>query len=143
MPRYVVFALDKDAKPAPQAEVSAQTTEETPKKESPKGGGFSEMPFILGGIFFLFYFIVLRPQKRRAERERQDKLNMLEKNDKVQTIGGIYGSIISVSDKEDEIVVKVDDNTRLKMTKTSIARNITREEKLKADKEAKTQDKPK
>ena len=143
MPRYVVFAQDKDAKPAPNAEVSAQTTEETPTKEGATGRGFPEMPFILGGIFFLFYFVVLRPQKRRAERERQEQLTLLNKNDKVLTIGGIYGSIISVSDKEDEVVVKVDDNTRLKMTKASIGRNITREETLKAAKEAKTQEKTK
>ena len=151
MPGYVVFAQDKDAQPAPKdkakAEVGQGTTEEGASTQepapTPQGRGFADMPFILGGIFFLFYFIVLRPQKRRQERERQEQMNLLNKNDKVITTSGIYGTIISVSDKEDEVVVKVDDNTRLKMLKASIMRNITREETLKAEKEAKTQDKPK
>ena len=139
MPRYVVFAQDEAKEPKATVGAAPETKDPAAKQQSPS----FELPLILGGIFFVFYFVVLRPQKRRAERERQDKLNMLEKNDKVQTIGGIYGSIISVSDKEDEIVVKVDDNTRLKMTKASIGRNITREETLKAAKEAKTQEKTK
>ena len=144
MPGYVVFAQEKDAKAAPKAEVSAQTKEDASTQEPAKPQSPSlEMPLILGGIFFIFYFVVLRPQKRRAERERQEQMNMLNKNDKVITTAGIYGTIVSVSDKEDEVTVKVDDNTRLKMLKASIMRNITREETLKAEKEAKTQDKPK
>ena len=153
MPGYVVFAQEKDAKAAPKVEPKAapkleagpETKEEVATTEQPAkpATGFNELPFILGGIFFLFYFIVLRPARRRQERERQEQSTLLNKNDKVLTIGGIYGTIISVSDKEDEVVVKVDDNTRLKMTKASIGRNITREETLKAEKEAKTQDKSK
>ncbi len=52
----------------------------------------------------------------------------LKKNDKVLTTSGIYGTVISVAEKEDEVVVKVDDNTRLKMVKAAILRNITNEE---------------
>ncbi len=144
MPGYVVFAQDKDAKApkleaAPEKEGETATTEQPAKPAQPS----YELPLILGGIFFLFYFVVLRPQKRRQERERQEQMTLLNKNDRVLTTAGIYGTIISVSDKEDEVVVKVDDNTRLKMLKASIMRNLTREEALKAEKEAKTQDKPK
>jgi preprotein translocase subunit YajC len=79
-------------------------------------------------IFFAFYLIVIRPANRR-EQERQAKLlSTMEKGDKVMTIAGIYGTIISVAEKEDEVVVKVDDNTRLRMTKRSIVQNMTREE---------------
>jgi preprotein translocase subunit YajC len=95
-----------------------------------------EMPLILGVIFILFFLVVLRPAQRRQERERQDLLNSMKKNDKVITTAGIYGTVVSVSDKEDEVVVKVDDNTRLKMLKSSIHRNITAEENLKAAAEA-------
>ena len=159
MPGYVVFAQEKDAKAAPKEEPKAgpkegpkagpgteagEGTATTEQPVKPPSSGFTqELPFILGGIFFLFYFIVLRPAKRRQERERQEQTTLLNKNDKVVTTAGIYGTIISVSDKEDEVVVKVDDNTRLKMLKASIMRNITREETLKAEKDAKTQEKPK
>ena len=147
MPGYVVFAQEKDAKPGPKLEPNpeAKTTETTGTPDTPakpQAPAFEPM-LILVAVFFLFYFVVLRPQKRRQERERQDQLSLLNKNDKVLTIGGIYGTIISVSDKEDEVVVKVDDNTRLKMTKASIGRNITREETLVAEKAAKAQAKSK
>ena len=59
---------------------------------------------------------------------------MTEKNDKVLTAAGIYGTVLSVSDKEDEVVVKVDDNTRLRMIKSGITRNLTKEEALAAAK---------
>ncbi len=147
MPGTVVFAQEKDAKAVPKAEMKADpkeaagTTEEQPTpKPAPT---FPEWPLLLGGIFFIFYFVVLRPQKRRQEKERLEQQNLLNKNDKVITTAGIYGTIVAVSDKEDEVTVKVDDNTRLKMLKASIMRNITREETLKAEKEAKTQEKSK
>jgi preprotein translocase subunit YajC len=96
-----------------------------------------ELPLILMLIFFAFYFIVIRPSQRRQERERLALLNSLKKNDKVLTSGGIYGTIVSISDKEDEVIVKVDDNTRLKMLKSSILRNLTQEEAARAEKELK------
>ena len=99
--------------------------------------GFAPGPLVLMlGIGMLFFLIVLRPAQRRQERERQALLNGTKKGDKVLTSAGIYGTVVSVSEKEDEIVVKVDDNARLKMLKGSIVRNISAEEAQKAEKEA-------
>lgn len=102
------------------------------------GGGLFDSPFIilLPMILMLYLLIVVLPGRRRAERERQDLLNKMSKNDEVLTIGGIYGTVVSVHETKDEVTVKVDDGTRLKMTKSSIARNITAEENLKKAKEA-------
>ena len=94
-------------------------------------------PLILVGMFALLYVIVLRPAQRSRDRERQQLLTGLKKNDKVLTTAGIYGTVVSVSDKEDEVVVKVDDNTRLRMLKGSIMRNLSNEEAQKAEKEKK------
>lgn len=91
------------------------------------------LPLLLG-IGVLFYFFILRPS-RTQEKERQSLLTSLKKNDKVVTHAGIYGTIVSVSDKEDEIVVKVDDNVRLKMIKASIMKNLTNEEAAREAKE--------
>ena len=99
----------------------------------------SPLPFDLllpVGIAFVFYLLVWRPM-RRQEKERQGLLTSLKKNDKVLTTAGIYGTVVSVSDKEDEVVVKVDDNTRLRMLKGSIMRNLSNEEAQKAEKEKK------
>jgi preprotein translocase subunit YajC len=80
--------------------------------------------FVIVGVFL----ILMMRGSRRQERERQTMISNLEKNDKVLTVAGIYGTVISISPNEDEIVVKVDDNTRLKMTKASIQRNISKEQ---------------
>jgi preprotein translocase subunit YajC len=82
------------------------------------------------GLIFLFYLFFIRPMMRQ-EAERKNLLSRMKKNDKVLTSAGIYGTIIAVSDTEDEITVKVDDNVRLRMTKGSILRNLTNEESAK------------
>jgi preprotein translocase subunit YajC len=100
-----------------------------------------EMLVFMAIALAFFWFVVLRPQRRRQEQERNALLMSLKKNDRVLTIAGIYGTVVSVSENEDEVTVKVDDNTRLKMTKSSIARNLSGEEAAreakgtKADKE--------
>jgi preprotein translocase subunit YajC len=98
---------------------------------SPQGqGDLSQMlatfgPLIL--IFVLGYFLMIRPM-RKQEADRKTMASNLRKNDKVLTAAGIYGTVIQSSETEDEVVVKVDDNTRLRMLKSSIVRNLTREE---------------
>ncbi len=52
----------------------------------------------------------------------------MKKNDKVITHAGIYGKVIAVTEKEDEIVVEIDDKVRVKMVKNAILRNLTNEE---------------
>jgi preprotein translocase subunit YajC len=84
----------------------------------------------------LAYFLFIRPMQRQ-EKERAALLTTTKKNDKVITHSGIYGTVVSVSEKEDEIVVRVDDNVRLKMIKNSILRNLTNEEAAKEAKAAK------
>ena len=83
--------------------------------------------------------VALLPGRRRQEKERQSMITNLKKNDEVLTIAGIYGTVVSVNETKDEIVVKVDDGTRLRMTKASIHRNISGEEAAKAAKAAKDQ----
>jgi preprotein translocase subunit YajC len=105
------------------------------EKQQPQGFPL-EFPLLMMAVLFLAWMFLFRPARRAQQQERDALLKEMQKNDKVLTMAGIYGTIISVSDKEDEIVVKVDDNVRLKMTKGSILRNLTREEAAKAQKEA-------
>jgi preprotein translocase subunit YajC len=102
------------------------------------GGGLFDNPIVflaLPGIL-LFYILFLRPM-RKQEQERSALLTNTKKNDKIITHSGIYGTVVSVSEKEDEITVRVDDNVRLKMVKNSILRNLTNEETAKEAKAAK------
>jgi len=83
-------------------------------------------PFII--IMFLFYFLLMRPQKKEQQR-RQEMLSAVKKNDRVVTVGGVYGVVTNVRTEADEVTVKVDEatNTKLRMTLSSIARIITDE----------------
>ena len=93
-----------------------------------QGGNPLSMLIPMVAIFFVLYLVVLRPMKRQEAERQKQLLTNLKKNDKILTIGGIYGSVVSVAEKDDEVVVKVDDNTRLRMTKRSIVQNMTKEE---------------
>jgi preprotein translocase subunit YajC len=89
----------------------------------------NNMLIIMIGVFFLFWLLVARPAARRQEQERLALLNSLDKGDRVLTAAGIYGTVASVNPQEDEVLIKVDDNTKIKMTRGSVVRNLTREEK--------------
>ncbi|OGO23656.1 MAG: preprotein translocase subunit YajC [Chloroflexi bacterium RBG_16_50_9] len=69
-------------------------------------------------IFALFYFVMIRPQRKR-QKEHQTMMQELQKGDKVITAGGIYGTIDSLS--EDSIVIKVESGGTLRVARGSIA----------------------
>lgn len=98
------------------------------------GGMISFLPLIL--IALVFYLLLIRPMKKQ-EQERQRMASNLKKNDEVLTNSGIYGTVVDVSETDDKITVRVADNVRIKMTKGSVARNLTNEEAAKSAKEAK------
>jgi preprotein translocase subunit YajC len=84
------------------------------------------LPFLAIGL--LFYFMLIRPQRKEQSR-RQDMLGNVKKNDRVVTIGGIYGVVMNVHREADEVSLKVDEatNTKLRITLSSIARVISGE----------------
>jgi preprotein translocase subunit YajC len=107
---------------------------EAPAKPAPDGNPLSALPLFLI-LMVMGYFLLIRSPMKRQEAERNAMMANLKKNDKVLTQAGIYGTIVNVAEKEDEITLRVDDNVRLKVTKGSIARNLSREEEIKAAKE--------
>lgn len=97
--------------------------------DAPKGPP-SFMPLVMiGGLFLLFYLFMIRPQMRQ-EKERKALASNLEKNDDVLTHSGIYGTIVSLSDKEDEVTVRIAENVKVKMMRAAIIRNITKEKQF-------------
>ncbi len=86
-------------------------------------------------IIGVFYFLVIRPQNRK-QKDSQKMLQSLRKNDRVATIGGIRGIIVAV--KEDSVVIKVDDNTKIEFNKGAVSQVLERkEEPAEAAKESK------
>ncbi|MCH5286877.1 MAG: preprotein translocase subunit YajC [Christensenellaceae bacterium] len=55
----------------------------------------SLLPMIL--IFVVFYFLMIRPQ-RKKDKQVKEMLNNLKKDDRICTIGGIYGTIVGLKD---------------------------------------------
>ena len=85
----------------------------------PAGTGQMMTTFVTFGLVILiFYFLIIRPQNKK-QKETKKMLEALKKGDKVVSIGGIRGVIQSV--KEDVILVKVDDNTKLEFNKSAIS----------------------
>jgi preprotein translocase subunit YajC len=94
------------------------------------GGGNMSIIWMLGSfalIIVVFYFLVIRPQNKK-QRDAQKMLKSLRKGDRIVTIGGMRGSIVSV--KEDVVVVKVDENTKLEFNKSAISQVLERKEGL-------------
>lgn len=69
-------------------------------------------------IFGLFYFVMIRPQRKRM-KDQQQMVSSLQKGDKVITAGGIFGTIDSV--REDSVVIKVESGVMLRVAKGSVA----------------------
>lgn len=93
-----------------------------------QGGNFliALLPWILIG--FLFYFLLIRPQRQEQARRRR-MLAEIKENDKVLTVGGVYGVVTNVNRDADEVTVRVDEknNTKLRMTLSSISRVLSEE----------------
>ncbi|MDD3902631.1 MAG: preprotein translocase subunit YajC [Sphaerochaeta sp.] len=76
-----------------------------------------------GLIIVIFYFLIIRPQKKR-DKETKTMLASIKKGDKVVSIGGIHGTVVAV--KETTVVVKVDDTTRLEFSRSAISSIVDR-----------------
>lgn len=96
--------------------------------ENAGGAGFfgltnAMFPLII--IFVLFYFMLIRPERRkRAEMNRM--LENLKSKDQVVTAGGIRGMIVNVQPGSEEVTLLVDEksNTKLRVLRSSIARVV-------------------
>ena len=107
-----------------QPEAIAQT-----KQADPNGGAvptvplknplMQMLPFIL--IFIVIWFVMMRGPRKKQQKQKQ-MVQSLAKNDKVQTIGGILGTVIDVSD--DSVTLKIDEanNTKMKVSSAAISR---------------------
>jgi len=78
-------------------------------------------------IILVFYFLVMRPQNKK-QKEAKKMLESLRKGDRVVTIGGLRGTVLSV--KEDAVVLLVDEktNTKLEYSKNAVSSVLKRED---------------
>jgi len=81
------------------------------------GGSLVSTLIMFGAIFLIFYFMIIRPQQKRA-KEKDKMLSNLEKGDKVVTNGGIHGVIAGLEDKT--ALLMVSENTKIKVERSAI-----------------------
>ncbi len=82
------------------------------------GGGLGGFLVPMTLIFVMMYFVMIRPQKKRAT-EQQRLINSLKTGDRVVTSAGIHGLISNV--KDSTVIVKVADNVKIEMEKSAIS----------------------
>jgi preprotein translocase subunit YajC len=96
------------------------------------GGSLVTMLVTFGLIIVVFYFLVIRPQSRK-QKDAKKMLEGLRKGDRVVTIGGMHGYVESV--KDDAVVLKVDDNVKLRFSKSAVSQVLERKDEPAASKE--------
>ena len=94
---------------------------------------FAQAPSILGGgdnpltsflvpmvlVFVIFYFLMLRPQQKRA-KQHQELIKNLRRGDTVITSGGLVGKVTKVVD-DDQIEVEIADDVRVRQLRSMVA----------------------
>ncbi len=81
------------------------------------------VPMVL--IFGIFYFLVIRPEKQK-QKNHQELLKNLRKNDEVLTSAGIHGIVVNVKDKT--VVLRLDENVRVEFEKEAVTSVIKKGE---------------
>ena len=88
---------------------------------SGSGGGLvGLLPLVL--MFAIFYFLLIRPQQKKAKAHRE-MLNNLKRGDSVVTTGGIYGKIYEV--KDNYVMLEVGGDLKLKVDKSALVKDPT------------------
>jgi preprotein translocase subunit YajC len=83
---------------------------------APQGGGFMEfLPLV--ALLGVFYFLILRPQQKRA-KEHKTLMEALQKGDEVATVGGILGKVTKVN--EDSVAIEIADNVVIQVQKAAV-----------------------
>ncbi|MEA2477608.1 MAG: preprotein translocase subunit YajC [Actinomycetota bacterium] len=87
------------------------------------GQGASSLIF-LALLIGIFYFMLIRPQKRRVQQHQQ-LVKSIEEGDEVITIGGMVGTVAEMDD--DHIVLEVFPGTRIRFIRSAISRKVVPE----------------
>ncbi len=76
-------------------------------------------------IFVMMYFFTIRPQRKR-QQEQTKMMQELQRGDKIVTIGGLYGTIESVS--EDSVTIRIESGTIMRFVKSAIATKVSEQQ---------------
>jgi preprotein translocase subunit YajC len=89
----------------------------TPQGQSPFG-----MLFMFAAIFAIFYFLLIRPQ-RKQQKDHDEMVAALSKGDEVASVGGIIGKIVHLTD--DRVTIRTGGDTRLEIERSKIGHKVS------------------
>ena len=93
---------------------------------APESTFMSFVPLIL--IFFIFYFLIIRPQVKK-QKEHQALVGNIKIGNKVITTGGIVGIVKDVDDKVNEIELEISQDVRIRVVKHYILEVVAKKDK--------------
>lgn len=105
----------------------ANAAESTTKAQNPI---MSFLPIII--IFTIFYFLIIRPQSKRA-KEEQKMRNDLQIGNKIVTTFGVFGTVTEMDGEKGLVSVNIAEGVTIVMYKTSIANVLKPQEEKKKD----------
>jgi preprotein translocase subunit YajC len=90
---------------------------------APREGGNTAFIFVIQmvAIFAIFYWLLIRPQRKEQQRHRE-MLSAVKKGDEVVTSGGIIGTVVHA--EQDRLTIKTAESTRLVVQRSGIARRL-------------------
>ena len=97
----------------------------TPASPQPPGADPTSTFIWFGAIMVIMWVLMIRPQQKR-QKELQARIAGLKTGDRVVTVGGVHGTVANVKDGP-TLVLKVDDNCKLTVDKSSVATVLTKD----------------
>lgn len=95
-----------------QATTAQDGSNGTPDQQQTKQQGPNPLMWIMLPLLVVYMIFMFRGPKKK-QQQHQKMVQSLAKNDRVRTIGGIFGTVLDVRD--DEIILKIDESTNTKM----------------------------
>ncbi|MBX7257005.1 MAG: preprotein translocase subunit YajC [Candidatus Hydrogenedentes bacterium] len=86
------------------------------------------MVFFMMALFGVMYFLMIRPNQKR-EKERQAMLSALSKGDRVVTAGGIFGTIVGLTEKTVVLRVSEEPGVKIEFLRSAVSRAVPRDGK--------------
>lgn len=84
------------------------------------GGLAGFLPIII--LFAIFYFLLIRPQQKKA-KEHREMIGNLKKGNRIITSGGLYGTIVSIDDNT--IGLEIAEKVKIKLSRGNVAALIS------------------
>ena len=81
-------------------------------------GGFGLLPIVF--VMVIFYFLLIRPQQKRAKQHRE-MLSAIRRGDKIVTTGGLTGTIVKVVDDSDTVEIEIAKDVKVNVVRAMIA----------------------